>query len=173
MFLESTISDIENYPFLNPFRFENDPSKKYWHISTLESLLEENWNSIEEGVTENREYLAAREKIFSSSVFQYFTDQKNRIIQESLETDNSFQILGAYTCLLDSIVQTAFDYSFIDIPLIKERLVEELNHELNYKQKNLPEKKEKLTLLKEQSWRWKKTSNQGVHHSGNIGIFRK
>ena len=110
MFLESTISDIENYPFLNPFRFENDPSKKYWHISTLESLLEENWNSIEEGVTENREYLAAREKIFSSSVFQYFTDQKNRIIQESLETDNSFQILGAYTCLLDSIVQTAFDY---------------------------------------------------------------
>ena len=105
-----------------------------------QSLLEENWNSIEEGVTENREYLAAREKIFSSSVFQYFTDQKNRIIQESLETDNSFQILGAYTCLLDSIVQTAFDYSFIDIPLIKERLVEELNHELNYKQKNLPEK---------------------------------
>ena len=104
MFLESTISDIENYPFLNPFRFENDP-KKYWHISTLESLLEENWNNIEEGVTENREYLAAREKIFSSSVFQYFTDQKNRIIQESLETDNSFQILGAYTCLLDSIVQ--------------------------------------------------------------------
>ena len=150
MFLESTISDIENYPFLNPFRFENDPSKKYWHISTLESLLEENWNSIEEGVTENREYLAAREKIFSSSVFQYFTDQKNRIIQESLETDNSFQILGAYTSLLDSIVQTAFDYSFIDIPLIKERLMEELNNELNYKQKNLPEKKEKLKLLKEQ-----------------------
>ena len=72
MFLESTISDIENYPFLNPFRFENDPSKKYWHISTLESLLEENWNSIEEGVTENREYLAAREKMFSGAAGNLF-----------------------------------------------------------------------------------------------------
>ena len=173
MFLESTISDIENYPFLNPFRFENDPSKKYWHISTLESLLEENWNSIEEGVTENREYLAAREKIFSSSVFQYFTDQKNRIIQESLETDNSFQILGAYTCLLDSIVQTAFDYSFIDIPLIKERLVEELNHELNYKQKNLPEKKEKLKLLKEQILEMENNLESGSSSSREYRYFQE
>ena len=173
MFLESTISDIENYPFLNPFRFENDPSKKYWHISTLESLLEENWNSIEEGVTENREYLAAREKIFSSSVFQYFTDQKNRIIQESLETDNSFQILGTYTCLLDSIVQTAFDYSFIDIPLIKERLLEELNHELNYKQKNLPEKKEKLKLLKEQILEMGKNLESGSSSSREYSYFQE
>ena len=173
MFLESTISDIENYPFLNPFRFEDDPSEKYWHISTLQSLLDENWNSIEEGVTENREYLVAREKIFSSSVSQYFTDQKNRIIQESLDTDNSFQILGAYTCLLDSIVQTAFDYSFIDLPLIKERLLEELNNELALKQKNLPEKKEKLNLLKKQIQEMKKDQQSDPSASREYKYFQE
>ena len=150
MAFESELSAIENYPFLNPFRFEDDSNEKYCHSSTLQSILEENWGEFEEEVSDTKEYLAAREKVFANGVSQYFADHKNRIILNSLETENSFKTLGAYTRLLDSIVKTAFEFSFVDLPLIKEQLLVELNKEYNYKQRVLPEKQEKLRILEQQ-----------------------
>ncbi len=150
MSIESEFTPIENYPFLNRFRFNDDLSEKYWHGSALENLLEEHWTAFQEEVSQNQEYLAAREKVFAEAVSLYFNDQKKRIIQDNLIAENSFVILGEYTRLVDSVVQTVFDYTVVDLPLIKERLLEDLKNEIQYKRKILPEKQEKLRLLSKQ-----------------------
>ena len=144
--MDTTFSPIENYPFLSPFIFTEDPEKIEKHKKTLLKRLDKVWQPLRIDVSETHEYLAAREKIFETTVAEYYEEQYQKIVEKSLTTNNSFDTLAQNTRLLDSIIHTAFEHAFADLPILKERINEELKKEYQFKNKSLPKNRQKLEL---------------------------
>ena len=83
--MDTTFSPIENYPFLSPFIFTEDPEKIEKHKKTLLKRLDKVWQPLRIDVSETHEYLAAREKIFETTVAEYYEEQYQKIVEKSLQ----------------------------------------------------------------------------------------
>ncbi|MBC8257682.1 MAG: protein-PII uridylyltransferase [SAR324 cluster bacterium] len=148
--MDTNFSPIENYPFLSQFLFQAEPEELQKHQSVLLKQLKKSWDTFDIDTTSTLEYLAAREKVFSSVISEYFKEQFGIIVDNSLNTNNSFETLSQNTRLLDSIIETAFEYALTDLPLLKERIKQELEKEQQFKKQDLPKKKKKLKLTRKQ-----------------------
>ena len=148
--METNFSPIENYPFLSPFIFTENPEELEVHKEALLKQLEEVWRPLAIDSCQSMEYLTAREKVFAGVIEEYYREQYKKIVESSLCTNNSFDTLSKNTRLLDSIIHTAFEYGFADLQILKERIKEDLKKELLFKKRSLPKKKKKLGLSRTQ-----------------------
>jgi len=148
--METNFSPIENYPFLSPFIFTENPEELEVNKEALLKQLEEVWRPLAIDSSQSMEYLTAREKVFAGVIEEYYREQYKKIVESSLCTNNSFDTLSKNTHLLDSIIQTAFEYGFADLEILKERIKEDLKKELLFKKRSLPKKKKKLGLSRTQ-----------------------
>ena len=148
--METNFSPIENYPFLSPFIFTENPEELEVHKEALLKQLEEVWRPLAIDSCQSMEYLTAREKVFAGVIEEYYREQYKKIVESSLCTNNSFDTLSKNTHLLDSIIHTAFEYGFADLQILKERIKEDLKKELLFKKRSLPKKKKKLGLSRTQ-----------------------
>ena len=148
--METNFFPIENYPFLSPFIFTENPEELEVHKEALLKQLEEVWRPLAIDSSQSMEYLTAREKVFAGVIEEYYREQYKKIVESSLCTNNSFGTLSKNTHLLDSIIQTAFEYGFADLEILKERIKEDLKKELLFKKRSLPKKKKKLRLSRTQ-----------------------
>ncbi|MDP6215619.1 MAG: protein-PII uridylyltransferase, partial [SAR324 cluster bacterium] len=136
--MDTNFSPIENFPFLSPFIFTENPQKLEKHKKALQKKLvnASTHQHIENSKT--LEYLEVREKVFAKVTAKYYEQQYKIIVEKSLITDSSFETLAQNTRLLDSIIHTAFEFAFTDLPMLKERIVEDLKKESRFKKKTLP-----------------------------------
>ena len=144
--MDTNFSPIENFPFLSPFIFTENPQKLEKHKKALQKKLV---NASRHQHIENSktlEYLEVREKVFATVTAKYYEQQYKIIVDKSLRTESSFDTLAQNTRLLDSIIHTAFEFAFKDLPILKERIVEDLKKESQFKKKTLPKNLKKLTL---------------------------
>ena len=148
--METNFSPIENYPFLSPFIFTENPEELEVHKEALLKQLEEVWRPLAIDSSQSMEYLTAREKVFAGVIDEYYREQYKKIVESSLCTNNSFGILSKNTHLLDSIIHAAFEYGVADLQILKERIKEDLKKELLFKKRSLPKKKKKLSLSRTQ-----------------------
>ena len=148
--METNFSPIENYPFLSPFIFTENPEELEVQKEVLLKQLEEAWQPLAVASSQYMEYLTAREKVFAGVIEEYYREQYKKIVKNSLCTNNSFDTLSKNTRLLDSIIHTAFEYGFADLQILKERIKEDLKKELLFKKRSLPRKKKKLDLSRTQ-----------------------
>ena len=148
--METNFSPIENYPFLSPFIFTENPEELEVHKEALLKQLEEVWRPLAIDSSQSMEYLTAREKVFAGVIEEYYREQYKKIVESSLCTNNSFGTLSKNTHLLDSIIHTAFEYGVADLQILKERIKEDLKKELLFKKRSLPKKKKKLSLSRTQ-----------------------
>ncbi|MEC8544588.1 MAG: protein-PII uridylyltransferase, partial [SAR324 cluster bacterium] len=95
-------------------------------------------------------HLVLREKGCGIVIQDFFQLENERIVQLNLQTENSFEILARNTLLMDSIIQAAFDFALNDLPLLRRLHVEQMETELHYKQRILPEKQEKLGRVEQE-----------------------
>jgi len=109
--------------------------------------LEEVWRPLAIDSSQSMEYLTAREKVFAGVIEEYYREQYKKIVESSLCTNNSFDTLSKNTHLLDSIIQTAFEYGFADLQILKERIKEDLKKELLIQKNDLYRKKRKNSVL--------------------------
>ncbi|MDP6332361.1 MAG: protein-PII uridylyltransferase, partial [SAR324 cluster bacterium] len=144
--MDTNFSPIENYPFLSPFIFTENPQKLEKHKIALQKKLVKAWKNQHIEDSKTLEYLEVREKIFATVTAKYYEQQYKIIVEKSLITDSSFETLAQNTRLLDSIIHTAFEFAFTDLPILKERIVEDLKKESQFKKKTLPKNLKKLTL---------------------------
>ncbi|MDP6320392.1 MAG: protein-PII uridylyltransferase, partial [SAR324 cluster bacterium] len=146
LIMDTNFSPIENFPFLSPFIFTENPQKLEKHKKALQKKLvnASTHQHIENSKT--LEYLEVREKVFATVTAKYYEQQYKIIVDKSLRTESSFDILAQNTRLLDSIIHTAFEFAFKDLPILKERIVEDLKKESQFKKKTLPKNLKKLTL---------------------------
>ena len=63
--MEINFSPIENYPFLSPFIFTENPEELEVNKEVLLRQLEEVWRPLAIGSSQSMEYLTAREKVFA------------------------------------------------------------------------------------------------------------
>ena len=131
--MDTNFSPIENYPFLSPFIFNEDPGIIEKHKISILKRLDNVWRPLKIDACQTHEYLAARENVFATVVAEHFEKQYQIIVKKSLSTNNSFETLSQNTRLLDSIIHTAFEYAFEDLPILKERINEELKKEYRFK----------------------------------------
>ena len=148
--MDTNFSPIENYPFLSPFIFNEDPGIIEKHKISILKRLDNVWRPLKIDACQTHEYLAARENVFATVVAEHFEKQYQIIVKKSLSTNNSFETLSQNTRLLDSIIHTAFEYAFEDLPILKERINEELKKEYRFKKKSLPKNQQKHELNRKQ-----------------------
>ncbi|MBS1255351.1 MAG: Bifunctional uridylyltransferase/uridylyl-removing enzyme [Deltaproteobacteria bacterium] len=142
--MDTNFTPIENYPFLSRFLLPEDYKKHQEHRDALLKQLDERWQRNKIKVKQTQEYLAAREKVFADVISEYYQDQYKILVEESLNIENSFEILSQNTHLLDSIIKTAFEYAITDLQILKERINADLKKEYQFAKKSLPNKKKKL-----------------------------
>jgi UTP:GlnB (protein PII) uridylyltransferase len=142
--MDTNFTPIENYPFLSRFLLPEDEEKQQEHRDALLKQLDERWQRNKIKVKQTQEYLAAREKVFADVISEYYQDQYKILVEESLNIENSFEILSQNTHLLDSIIKTAFEYAITDLQILKERINADLKKEYQFAKKSLPNKKKKL-----------------------------
>jgi len=148
--MDTNFSPIENYPFLSPFIFTEDPQKLEKHKKALLKKLIKAWKPLHLEDNQTQEYLAAREEVFAAVTAEYYEEQYKIIVEKSLNADSSFTTLAQNTRLLDSIIHTAFEYAFKDLPILKVRIIEELKKEYRFKKRTLPKNQQKLQLTQKQ-----------------------
>jgi len=148
--MDTNFSPIENYPFLSPFLFTEDAQKIEKHKKDLQKKLLKVWRPLQINDSQILEYLASRERVFATVTSEYFEEQYQIIVDKSLSTKSSFETLAQNTRLLDSIILTAFEYAFKDLPILKEKTIEELKKEYRLKTRKLPKNIQKLTLTQKQ-----------------------
>ena len=148
--MDTNFSPIENYPFLSPFVFTEDPKKLEKHKNNLQKKLLKVWRTLQIKDSQTLKYLAAREKVFAKVTEEYYEEQYKIIVDKSLSTNNSFETLAQNTRLLDSIIHIAFEYAYKDLPILKKRIIEELKKEYQFKKRTLPKNQQKLDLIHKQ-----------------------
>ena len=120
--MDTSFSPIENYPFLYQFLLPEDYKNHQEHANELLTQLDEVWQRKKIQSKHPHEYLTARENVFGEVVLQYYQEHYRKIVEESLHTNNSFEILFKNTRLLDSIIQSAFEFAFTDLSALKKRI---------------------------------------------------
>ena len=148
--MDTNFYPIENYPFLSPFLFTEDLEELEEHKENILKHLQKVWRPLKVETDQTFEYLATREKVFATVVAEYYEKQYNKIVESSLCTNNSFDTLSLNTRLLDSIIHAAFEYTLADLPILKEKIKEDLKKEHQYKKRSLPKKNKKLDLIQTQ-----------------------
>ena len=123
--MDTNFSPIENYPFLSQFLLPGDYENHQEYINELLTQLNEVWQRNKIQSKQTHEYLAARENVFAEVILQYYHEHYRNLVEESLNTKNSFEILFKNTLLLDSIIQSAFEYAFSDLSILKKRINED------------------------------------------------
>ena len=146
--METNFSEIENYPFLSPFLYIENPSEIEKKKKSILILLNNDCPSKKTKKITPLEYLNSREKVFSKVISKYYQKNYQKIIKNDLTNKNSFDTLSKNTLLLDSIIHTAFEYAFQDISIVKEKFYEELKKEHQTNKQSLPENKKKLYLTR-------------------------
>ena len=169
---------IESYPFLHPFQIRRDVELLHNHLNHIRQVLVTH-SSIP---TENPiDYMRNREKAFGESVQKYRQEQLTDFAKTNLQSDNSFEILTLNTHLIDAMIQFCFEYVLEDLTLLKVLRTKELQRHLQYKQKTIPEKREKLSILVQQIQELENNSDdieshqmtdyyQGIHDNLQIEI---
>ncbi len=142
--MDTNFTPIENYPFLSRFLLPEDEEKQQEHSEALVTQLDERWRKNKIKVKQTQEYLTAREKVFADVISEYYQEKYKELVEESLNIENSFEILSQNTHLLDSIIKTAFEYAITDLQILKERINADLKKEYQFAKKSLPNKKKKL-----------------------------
>jgi UTP:GlnB (protein PII) uridylyltransferase len=142
--MDTNFTPIENYPFLSRFLLPEDEEKQQEHSEALVTQLDERWRKNKIKVKQTQEYLTAREKVFADVISEYYQEKYKELVEESLNIENSFEILSQNTRLLDSIIKTAFEYAITDLQILKERINADLKKEYQFAKKSLPNKKKKL-----------------------------
>jgi len=148
--MDTNFSPIENYPFLSPYLFTEDSEKIEKHKKFLQKKLLKVWRPLQIKESKTLEYLSSRERVFAKVTAEYYEEQYKKIVDTSLRTGSSFDTLAQNTRLLDSIIHTAFEYGFNDLPILKKRIIEELKKEYQFKKRTLPKNKQKLNLTQKQ-----------------------
>ena len=119
--MDTSFSPIENYPFLSLFILPEDYENDYEHRDALLTKLDEIWQRDKIQSNQTNEYLSARENVFAEVILKYYQECYKNLVEESLHTKNSFEILFKNTQLSDSIIQSAFEYAFSDLSELKKR----------------------------------------------------
>lgn len=119
--MDTSFSPIENYPFLSQFLLPEDYENHQEYINELLTQLDEVWQRNKIQSKQTHEYLTARENVFAEVVLQYYQEHYSNLVEESLHTNNSFEILFKNTRLLDSIIQSAFEFAFTDLSALKKK----------------------------------------------------
>ena len=137
----SLLNSAEHYPFLEPFRFQQKQFADADYLPRLQAKL----RALEDlpGERTLLEYLAWREHVCGQVIQDFFQNENLTIVQLNLQSENSFDILARNTLLMDSIIQAVFDFALADLPLLRHIHVEQMEKELHYKRRILPEKEEK------------------------------
>ncbi|MGK5090629.1 protein-PII uridylyltransferase [Deltaproteobacteria bacterium TL4] len=148
--METLHTPIATYPFLNPFYLSHHKDDRVKHVSELKQRLNVKCRSSQLDPSTIFPYLEKRVSIFSNVVSTYFEAQTAEIAKQNLEAKNSFSILAKNTRLLDSLIHLAFDYALEDLSHLKKIQVSEKRKEKQYKEQILPEKIEKLEIIKKQ-----------------------
>ncbi|MDG1860035.1 MAG: hypothetical protein P8J49_00385, partial [SAR324 cluster bacterium] len=73
--METNFSPIENYPFLSPFIFTENPEELEVQKEVLLKQLEEAWQPLAVASSQYMEYLTAREKVFAGVIEEYYREQ--------------------------------------------------------------------------------------------------
>ena len=108
-----SFSPNENYPFLSQFLLPENYENQWDYRDTLLKQLEKVWQRNKISPKQSNEYLNVRENVFAEVILQYYQDEYRNLVQESLHKKNSFEILFKNTSLLDSIIQSAFEFAFL------------------------------------------------------------
>ena len=148
--MDTSFSPIENYPFLSQFLLPEDYENHQEYIYELLTQLDEVWQRNKIQSKQTHEYLTARENVFAEVVLQYYQEHYRNLVEESLHTNNSFEILFKNTRLLDSIIQSAFEFAFTDLSALKKRINEDLKKEYQFAKKSLQGKNKKLSHTREE-----------------------
>ena len=148
--MDTNFSPIENYPFLSPFIFTEDPQKLETHKKALIKRLIKAWMPLHIEDSQTQKYLTVREEVFATVTAKYYEEQYKTIVEKSLSAVSSFDTLAQNTRLLDSIIHTTFEYAFKDLPILKEKIIDELKKEYHFKKQTLPNKQQKLELTQKQ-----------------------
>ena len=148
--MDTSFSPIENYPFLSQFLLPEDYENHQEYINELLTQLDEVWQRNKIQSKQTHEYLTARENVFAEVVLQYYQEHYRNLVEESLHTNNSFEILFKNTRLLDSIIQSAFEFAFTDLSALKKRINEDLKKEYQFAKKSLQGKNKKLIHTQEE-----------------------
>ena len=148
--MDTSFSPIENYPFLSQFLLPEDYENHQEYINELLTQLDEVWQRNKIQSKQTHEYLTARENVFAEVVLQYYQEHYRNLVEESLHTNNSFEILFKNTRLLDSIIQSAFEFAFTDLSALKKRINEALKKEYQFAKKSLQGKNKKLSHTREE-----------------------
>ena len=139
---QALLNAAEHYPFLEPFRLQQRQCTEADYFPRLQQQLTE--LPIDSEGNSLLAHLVKREKGCGIFIQDFFQLENERIVQLNLQTENSFEILAHNTLLMDSIIQATFDFALNDLPLLRRLHVEQMETELHYKQRILPEKREKL-----------------------------
>ncbi|MBF0287280.1 MAG: protein-PII uridylyltransferase [SAR324 cluster bacterium] len=147
--MQNLYSPVEVYPFLQQLCLVDQTEQRKQYISRLNELLQKEQHKLqlEPEETELHAYVVAREQIFSNITWSYFKEETNKIIEANLKVENSFEILAMNTHLIDGIIHVAFDFVLADLPFLRTIQMMEVHKELSFKERVLPEKKEKLVIL--------------------------
>ena len=148
--MDTSFSPIENYPFLSQFLLPEDYENHQEHSDELLTQLDEVWQRNKIQSKQTHEYLTARENVFAEVVLQYYQEHYRNLVEESLHTNNSFEILFKNTRLLDSIIQSAFEFAFTDLSALKKRINEDHKKEYQFAKKSLQGKNKKLSHTREE-----------------------
>ena len=70
--MDTNFSPIENYPFLSPFIFNEDPGIIEKHKISILKRLDNVWRPLKIDACQTHEYLAARENVFATVVAEHF-----------------------------------------------------------------------------------------------------
>ena len=145
---QALLNSAEHYPFLEPFRLQQRQFTEADYFPRLQQQLAE--LPIDPEGSSLLVHLVQREKGCGIVIQDFFQLENERIVQLNLQTENSFEILARNTLLMDSIIQAAFDFALNDLPLLRRLHVEQMETELHYKQRILPEKQEKLGRVEQE-----------------------
>ena len=144
--MNNNFSPIENYHFLSPFLFSENHNEHKKHKKVLKKLLYDSTYSLKINKNKTLEYLKARENVFAEVVAAYYEDHNQKIVENGFSNDNSFDTLFKNTHLLDSIIISTFEYAFLDLKFLKEKILSEFKKEYSTKKRTLSNKQKKLNL---------------------------
>ncbi len=147
---QQLLNAVEHYPFLEPFRLQNRDQLTTDYLQRLRARLDDPDDAPDLLAFE---MLAWRERRCGEIVHEFYLTEKEKIVARNLETSNSFEILAYNTTLMDSIIQAVFCYALADLPTLQEIHVQEMEKEFHYKQRILPEKREKLSRVQAETER--------------------
>ena len=145
---QALLNSAEHYPFLEPFRLQQRQFAEADYLPRLQQQLTE--LPIDSEGSSPLVHLVQREKECGIVIQDFFQLENERIVQLNLQTENSFEILARNTLLMDSIIQATFDFAMNDLLLLRRLHVEQMETELHYKQRILPEKQEKLGRVEQE-----------------------